>query len=159
MEDWNKEYEPFCAMLKMAGKVENSNKIQDIVYILQNLGYPSIDENFKLCTNGMYSERLDLVRERIKKYKLIEEDKCSCRISDKNEVDIGKYKKWDECAKQLNKMSTEDISLLSIYFYLNNCGDKGEKAYEKLVELKFIDNRDKFSFLEKNRENLEKIVN
>jgi len=149
------DYEPFLAMIKISGAIQNNGKIQDMVYILQSLGYP-LNEDFSLYTKGLYSERLALKIETMKRLKLIEEKESLYKTLKEVGVDIKNYESWKERIQELNRQLPEDLYLLAVSLYLRSVGYGKRQMYNKLAELGFIDKRKK-NKLSRIRKNLEEL--
>lgn len=141
------DYEPFLAMFKLIGTKVPSEKLQDLVYILQNLGYP-LDEDFSLYTNGLYSEKLALTIGTMERFNLIQKNGFFYKLATSSkDIDKKEYSIWQKCISQLFVKDAKELSLVSIYLYLTNVGYKNGEIFSKLIELKFLNNKKDFCLL------------
>jgi uncharacterized protein YwgA len=133
----------------LLGRIEGRKKMQKLVHILQELGYP-FAERFDYSFYGMYSTQLRGELDALETEKLIVQEQGPTAFGDVaytfkstpelqrllNEIGVESQPAWREVARRLNGFSAQILEGISTVLFLRRRGLKGEELKGRLLALK-----------------------
>lgn len=137
-----------AVLIKACGRVDGRVKLQKIVHILQQVGFP-FKEHFGYLHHGPYSSELKGEIDQLVDFNLVQEE----------EKQAGEYKQyvympggdldgllrhfggdgvpaWGELAKRLNAKQSKDLEAISTIMFLQSREFDGERLRERFLQLK-----------------------
>lgn len=128
--------------------IEGRVKLQKIVHILQEAGYP-FDQEFGYLHHGPYSSELRHEIDQLVSWKLVNEasgpvieytqyvySPADSLPDILEEIGEDEVPEWAELAKQLNRKSSAELEAISTTLYLMRKGFKDEALSQRFAELK-----------------------
>lgn len=129
--------------------ISGRKKLQKLVHILQELGYP-FSEQFEYSHYGMYSRQLSSEIASLVKDNLIEEKEGTTQFGNPSftleilpqlstsfdEIGVEKEPSWNAAANMLASYNAQTLEGISTILFLARCGFQGSQLKERLVSLK-----------------------
>ncbi len=136
-------------LLRLLGRVDGRKKLQKLVHILQELGYP-FPERFEYSYYGMFSKQLRGELDALAADKLITEREVIYPSGNPSfsfestpqlealltEVGVDKEPSWAGTAKRLNALSAHILEGVSTILFLHRRGLEGDQLKQRLLSLK-----------------------